>query len=154
MAGFRKLADQLRRGMKSARQLLRKALRIAHFAALGIEAVVRLAAVWAAVRLLPPRKWRGWLKPAAQQPLPPPQLARDLRRLMRFLAPALPRRSRCLISAMAARAMLARRGYGSTLSLGADISQATLTAHAWLSAGSIIITGREAMQDYREVARF
>lgn len=140
--------------MTSAHPLLRKALRIAHFAVLGIEAAVRLAAVWAAVRLLPPRHWRRWLQPAAERPLPPPQLARDLRRLMRFLAPVLPQRSHCLISAMAARSMLARRGYGSTLSLGADISQATLAAHAWLSAGPIIITGRESMADYREVARF
>lgn len=140
--------------MTTVRLMLRKALRIAHFAVLGIEAVVQLGMAWAAVRLLPPRKWRRWLEPAAEQPLPPPQLARDLRRLMRFLAPALPRRSHCLISAMGARAMLARRGYGSALSLGADINELTLAAHAWLSAGSIIITGRESMGNYREVARF
>lgn len=140
--------------MISVRSLLHKALRIAHFTVLGIEAIARLGMVWAALRFLPPQRWRRWLEPAEVLPPPPSQLARDLRRLMKFLAPALPERSHCLISAMAARSILARRGYGSTMSLGVDISQATLAAHAWLSAGSIIITGREAMADYREIARF
>lgn len=139
--------------MVPARLWLRKPARLAHFAALGVEALAQISWVWMTVRLLPSRKWRGWLQPTDLQQ-PPLQLARDLRRIIAFLGPVLPRRTRCLICAMAARAMLARRGYGSTLSLGTDTSQSAMTAHAWLSASSIIVTGRESMADYKEVARF
>lgn len=140
--------------MQSTLPLLHKAARIGHFAALGVEALAQTAFVWAKVRLLPSRHWRRWLEPRSGLEDAPPQLARDLRRLIDVLSPALPRRTRCLICAMAARAMLERRGYGSVLSLGADIGKPSLAAHAWLSAGSIIVTGRENMADYKEVARF
>ncbi len=140
--------------MVSANPRLRKAARIAYFAALVVEALVQITLVWATVRLLPSGRLRRWLEPRPGLAEPPLQLARDLRRLMRFLAPALPRRTHCLICAVAARAMLARRGYGSTLSLGADLSKSAIAAHAWLSAGTIIVTGRENMTAYREVTRF
>lgn len=140
--------------MAPQRPWLRKPARIAHFAALGVEALVQIGLVWLAVRLLPSRRWRHWLEQTAERPEPPLQLARDLRRLIGFLDPVLPRKTRCLICAMAARAMLARRGYGSTLSLGANTSQPEMTAHAWLSAASIIVTGRENMSAYSEVTRF
>ncbi len=140
--------------MASARPQLRKAARIGHFAALGVEALVQIALVWATIRLLPPGKLRRWLEPRPGLAEPPLQLAQDLRRVMRFVGPVLPRRTHCLICAVAARAMLARRGYGSTLSLGADLSKSAIAAHAWLSAGSIIVTGRENMTNYREVRRF
>lgn len=115
---------------------------------------MQILLVWLAVRFTPPRFWRRWLKQSAERPEPPLQLARDLRRVIAFLDPILPRKTRCLICAMAARAMLARRGYGSILSLGANISQPAITAHAWLSAASIIITGKDNMSNYDEVARF
>lgn len=140
--------------MASARPKLHKAARIGHFAALGVEALVEIAMAWATMRHLPSSKLRPWLEPCPGLAETPPPTARDLRRLMAFLAPAIPRRTRCLICAMAARSMLARRGYGSTLSLGADLSQSSFAAHAWLSAGSIIVTGRENMTEYREVTRF
>ena len=140
--------------MVSAHPRLRKAARIGYFAALVVEALVQIALVWATVRLFSSGRLRHWLQARPGLAEPPPQLARDLRRLMHFLAPALPRRTHCLICAVAARAMLARRGYGSTLSLGADLSKSSLAAHAWLLAGSIIVTGRENMTAYREVTRF
>jgi hypothetical protein len=136
------------------RPWLRKLARLPHFAALGIEAMLQIGLVWTAVRLLPARRWRRWLKQPSGQNAPPLQLARDLRRVIAFLAPILPRKTHCLICAIAARAMLARRGYVSTLSLGANASEPEITAHAWLSAASIIVTGREKMDAYQEVARF
>ena len=153
MAASRKAPCAVWHGMAFARTWLRKPVRLAHFVVLGVEALAQIGLVWATVRLLPSRKWRGWLQPTDLEQ-PPLQLARDLRRIIAFLGPVLPRRTHCLICAIAARAMLARRGYGSTLSLGADASQPAMTAHAWLSAASIIVTGRETMADYREVARF
>ncbi len=140
--------------MVSAHPRLRKAARIGYFAVLVVEALVQIVMVWATVRLLPPGKLRRWLEPRPGLAEPPLQLARDLRRVMRFVAPALPRRTHCLICAVAARAMLTRRGYGSTLSLGADLNTSAIAAHAWLSAGSIIVTGWENMTTYREVTRF
>ena len=48
----------------------------------------------------------------------------------------------CLPQAMAAKAMLARRGCGSSFRLGADFdAQGRIIAHAWLVAGGTIVVG-------------
>jgi hypothetical protein len=133
--------------------MLRKIGRIAHFALLGIEALGQIVLAHAMVRFVPFRRYSKRLRQNASAE-PPLQLARDLRRIIDFIARAMPERSRCLVCAIAARAMLGRRGYGSELSLGINPEQTPMIAHAWLIAGSVIVTGREEQSNFKEVARF
>ena len=60
----------------------------------------------------------------------------------------------CLPQAMAAKAMLARRGQGSALHLGAAKAGGALTAHAWLVAGGEIVVGEAGTADVAPLARF
>ena len=71
------------------------------------------------------------------------------------VAPWLPFRTQCLQQAIAARAMLARRGIGSILHLGVgDPTGAKLVAHAWLDAGRLQVTGYPVDPALAEVGRF
>jgi hypothetical protein len=76
---------------------------------------------------------------------------------VRTAAPWMPFRSLCLQQAIAARAMLARRGIGSVLHLGVGDkggSGSTLIAHAWLDAGGLPVTGYPVDPVYAEAGRF
>jgi hypothetical protein len=60
----------------------------------------------------------------------------------------------CLPQAMAAKAMLAWRGEGSALHLGAARVGDELTAHAWLVAGGKIVVGEAGITDVAPLTRF
>jgi len=61
----------------------------------------------------------------------------------------------CLAQALAAKAMLQRRGVPSTLYLGlAKGGEAQLQAHAWLRCGAQILTGRPGMTGFTIIATF
>ena len=60
----------------------------------------------------------------------------------------------CLPQAMAAKAMLARRGQGSALHLGAARAGSGLTAHAWLVAGGEVVIGEAGIAEVAPLARF
>ena len=60
----------------------------------------------------------------------------------------------CLPQAMAAKAMLARRGQGSSLHLGTAMAEDGLAAHAWLVAGDEIVVGEDGLPDMTPLARF
>ncbi len=63
--------------------------------------------------------------------------------------------SRCLVMAIAAMTMLAKRGISSTLYMGtAREADGRLTAHAWLRSGNRIWTGAEGMERYTVVGQF
>ena len=68
------------------------------------------------------------------------------------VARRLPSRTTCLVEALAAEAMLRRRGFAPTLRIGVREpgSDATLLeAHAWVEcAGSVVIGGRANLADY------
>lgn len=67
----------------------------------------------------------------------------------------MPFRTACLQQAIAARAMLRRRGIGSVLRLGVgDPSGALLEAHAWLDAGALAVTGYPVDRALTEVGCF
>jgi hypothetical protein len=71
------------------------------------------------------------------------------------VAPWMPFRTLCLQQAIAARAMLARRGIGSVLHLGVQgITGPKLEAHAWLDAGGLNVTGYPVDPALAEVGRF
>jgi Transglutaminase-like superfamily len=61
----------------------------------------------------------------------------------------------CLPQAMAAKAMLARRGCGSSFHLGANYNaQGKLIAHAWLVAGGTVVVGAAGIGGVTPLARF
>lgn len=80
---------------------------------------------------------------------------RRIRWAIGAVQPWLPFRTLCLQQAIAARAMLARRGIGSVLHLGVDQSKPSgLKAHAWLDAGGLCVTGYPVDPTLNEVGRF
>jgi hypothetical protein len=121
---------------------------------LTFEALLWIAAASVKVRFVPFRRYSRGLRENRGRELPPQQLARDIRRVIDLLSPMLMQRSRCLICAIAARSMLSRRGYRSELSLGVNPNQTPMVAHAWLVAGSVIVTGRGEKPNFKEVVRF
>ncbi len=63
--------------------------------------------------------------------------------------------SQCLVMALAAMKMLARRGIDSTLYMGtAKDQEGRMIAHAWLRSGPVYVTGAEEMEKYAVVSRF
>ncbi len=122
-------------------------------AAMTAELWLSLCLATAMIRLLPYRRYAGLVKRMNGQVEAPLQVARRVRRRLDVAARYFPRQPKCLSRSIAARATLARRGYASSLSLGVDVRAADLAAHAWLSAGGIIVTGREEMANFGEVAR-
>ena len=65
-----------------------------------------------------------------------------------------PFRAVCLPQAIAAKAMLRRRGIASVMHFGVAKTPQELKAHAWLDAGRIEVTGYPVDADFVEVARF
>ena len=59
------------------------------------------------------------------------------------IAKAMPFRADCLVQAMAAEALLARRGYASEICIGARKTQGGVAAHAWLTHEGRVVTGGE-----------
>ena len=78
---------------------------------------------------------------------PPPQLERRVRRAVWLVPPWLPWTNVCLANAIAAKTMLARRGFSSTIHLGVGTREGgELHAHAWLEAGGGVIVGEQGMR--------
>ncbi|QJE73279.1 lasso peptide biosynthesis B2 protein [Aerophototrophica crusticola] len=82
-----------------------------------------------------------------------------IRWAVRAAARHVPWNAVCLPRAMAAKAMLRRRGIGSTLYLGVALRpepgvQGRAAAHAWLRAGAVVLTGEEHMDQYTCIAKF
>lgn len=82
------------------------------------------------------------------------ELAR-VRKAVTIAARNVPWNAVCLPQAMAAKAMLARRGCGSAFHLGANFdSQGKLVAHAWLVAGGAVVVGAAGVDGVTPLARF
>jgi hypothetical protein len=60
----------------------------------------------------------------------------------------------CLSSALAAHAMLRRRGITSRLCLGVALDEFTLAAHAWIEVGSKVIVGAADGGRFTRIAQF
>ena len=107
-----------------------------------VEAVITLACT----RLLVAfgLRWCAlWMfRTAPESARPPLELERHLRFSLRLAALRAPWKSVCLPTAMAGKLMLHRRGWPSTIHLGAGKhASGELHAHAWLEAGGWVITG-------------
>lgn len=91
-----------------------------------------------------PREGDAWQVP----------LIREVRWAVQGVARRLPGICTCLVMAMAARHMLARRGLSCTLYLGVSRAAGGVTAHAWLRCGSLFVTGGEGRDGCTVVACF
>jgi Transglutaminase-like superfamily len=134
-------------------EFFRASARIVLLIVLGLELLVQIALAAWTVRFVPFKRYCLQLKvPPGFQP-PPVQLARDIRRIVDMISFALPGRSKCLICGIAAKRVLARRGYSSELSFGVNLAATPMVAHAWLIAGSVVVTGRGEKGKFEEVVR-
>jgi hypothetical protein len=104
--------------------------------------------------VFPFRRYIKWLAPSAKAEDAPPELVRSLRRKISIASRVWPGGSKCLVQAVAARILLNRRGYRSTLFFGVSDPQADFSAHAWLSSGGIDVCGGPGSAGFTEVARF
>lgn len=61
----------------------------------------------------------------------------------------------CLTQALAAKAMLRRRGHRSTMYLGLTRpGEKKFAGHAWLKCGNVILTGGEEHPEFHVIAKF
>lgn len=142
------------------------------FGRLGRKDQARLVAAWSllgltrlAILVLPFTAVRRVLgEPAApgerpdragDHPLDPATLARADRigATVRLAARHTPWRSECYPQALTARALLGVAGIPHVVSFGVRRDQGALVAHAWVHAGSAIVTGGTG-HDYTEVGSF
>jgi Transglutaminase-like superfamily len=86
-----------------------------------------------------------------------PALARDIAGAVRLAAAHLPFPTHCLQQALAAKWMLRRRRITGVLHLGVATRkgpEGSMTAHAWLDAAGVEVTGGPVNSEYTEVACF
>jgi hypothetical protein len=82
-------------------------------------------------------------------------LAATIGQIVTEAARAAPFRAVCLPQALAARAMLARRGVASVLYFGAARGEhKPFDAHAWLDAAGVEVTGYPVAHDFTKIACF
>ena len=135
--------------MATRPQSLRRRLAPARIA-LHLEALAAVLAASAAIRLLPfarvvaARRVRAGKRQA--------DVAR-LRAAVRAWSRRVPWRAMCFESAVALRAMLARRGVPATLHYGIA-KEGELKAHVWLSVGDEVVLGGAEAAAFAEVAKF
>lgn len=92
--------------------------------------------------------------PLERYPAEEPQV-RDISQAVRAMSRHTPWQSHCLVQAIAAQRMLARRRIASTLYLGtARDRQGRMVAHAWLRSGLCYVTGAEERTMFATVAVF
>ncbi|MDR3517886.1 MAG: lasso peptide biosynthesis B2 protein [Azospirillaceae bacterium] len=92
---------------------------------------------------------------AAAGPTANAETARRVRRAVAAAGRTLPFEAVCLPRAMAARAMLYRRGIPSALHFGAARGpEKSFEAHAWLNAAGIEVTGYPVASRFAEIACF
>jgi Transglutaminase-like superfamily len=113
-------------------------------------ALARLILVAVPFRLIAPRLSRAPETDACDE-----ALLLGVRMAVMAAARNVPWNAACLPQAMAAKAMLKRRGCGSSLHLGAGFNgQGQLIAHAWLVAGGTIVVGAAGTARVTPLARF
>ncbi len=82
----------------------------------------------------------------------------ELRRISFAISAAaayVPWRSDCFPQSIAARKLLDRRGYASTIHLGVErVGAADLAGHAWLTCGDTAVTGGADLDRYTELHRY
>jgi Transglutaminase-like superfamily len=119
------------------------------------EAILALAVARLIVLTVPFRFMAPWLARAPDTGACDEALLLRVRRAVTAAARNVPGNAVCLPQAMAAKAMLTRRGCGSSFHLGADFdAQGKLIAHAWLVAGGTVVVGAAGIAGVTPLARF
>jgi hypothetical protein len=119
------------------------------------EAVAMLALARLIVLTVPFRYMVPWLSRAPETDSCDQVLLLSVRKAVTTVARNVPWNAVCLPQAMAAKAMLAWRGCGSALHLGATIGpNGTLIAHAWLISGGEAVIGAASTGGMSPLARF
>lgn len=119
------------------------------------EAALMLALARLLVLTMPLRLIVPWLQRAPETALTDKQIVRAVRRAVTIAARNVPWNPACLTQALAAKAMLARRGCGSAFHLGATFDKnGKLVAHAWLVAGGEVVVGAVGIRGMSLLARF
>jgi hypothetical protein len=103
----------------------------------------------------PFHRYAPWLARAPEDGSCDPQIVQQVRWAVMTASRIVPWSAVCLPQAMAAKAMLARRGCGSSFHLGANFdAHRNLTAHAWLVAGGTVVVGEGAIPTVAPLVRF
>lgn len=124
------------------------------------EALAFLAVARIAMACVPFRRIAAWLgTPGAESPATvTPEIAATAEAIgwaVSALGPRVPWDGRCLAQALAAAAMLRRRGVEATVSLGVrEGESAGFTAHAWLRVGARVVTGGAGHEGYKAFTTF
>lgn len=124
------------------------------------EALVCLATARLAMACVPFRRIAAWLgtagaeSPASVTP-EQAQAADAVGSAVSALARRVPWDGRCLAQALAATAMLRRRGVDGTVSFGVREGEpAGFEAHAWLRVGSRVVTGGASHEHFKAFTTF
>jgi hypothetical protein len=119
------------------------------------EAIILLALARMAVLTVPFRFIAAWAGRVPDTGAADPELLARVRTAVTTAARNVPWNAVCLPQAMAAKAMLARRGQGSAFHLGATLDdKSKLSAHAWLVVGDTIVVGAAGIRGMSPLARF
>lgn len=122
---------------------------------LVVEAALLLGAARLTLRLVPWRWYKRWLTLDRSGAAWDPLLVSRVRRAVGSASRNLPIDAACLPQAMAAKAMLARRGTGTKLVIGAgQVDDGTMILHAWLEAGGTVVTGGAGRSSVTPVVTF
>ena len=93
-------------------------------------------------------------KPHADSVDPDPDYLRRVSFAVSAAANNVPWRSDCFPQAIAARILLNRKGYDSTIHLGVERTGSnTVAGHAWLTCGDTTVTGGEQADHFAEIHR-
>jgi hypothetical protein len=125
---------------------------------LFVRAIAALALARLGLAIVPfERRMARWpeREPEAGNSSPDPELLRRVAFAVTSAAANVPWRSDCLPRAIAARALLKRRGCVPTIHLGVErLGDDALAGHAWLTCGNAVVVGGEELGRYTEVHRF
>ncbi len=83
---------------------------------------------------------------------PDPEVLRQIGRAVSAAANNVPWRSDCFPQTIAARMLLKRHGFASTIHVGVErVGDDELTGHAWLTCGETVVTGDAELHRYTEL---
>jgi transglutaminase superfamily protein len=126
--------------------------------ALAVEAAVGLAMARVAVAILPFQRISAWTRRGVSGNGPADRergrVIEDVRWAVAAAAARLPGDTRCFPRALAAQAMLRRRGVPSALVYGARPQAGQLDAHVWVTVGADIVVGDDVAHEYSHVVTY
>jgi hypothetical protein len=126
---------------------------LAVYATLAEAALLLLAfrtIVFTSLRSISPWAFR---QRRPHDPSPPPDLEMRIGRAVQAAVRLLRWKDCCLPAALAVKAMLARRGFPSSIHLGVGKDAGAMIAHAWIEAGGQVITGESQLHRVTPIVR-